>query len=430
MAKKHEPYAPRWLKLDNAGLIYPPSRSRNWAAMFRVAATLDECIDPTALQSALKIVMKRMPSFAYRLRRGVFWYYLERMADAPVIQQDVINPMVPMDLPGNRHFMFRVRYYDRRIAVEVFHALTDGTGAMIFLSTLVAQYLKQKGEQNIAAGGMVLNAKDRVSDAELQDSFLQYARSARSSRLERAAYRIVGTPAKRHRIIITTGTMSAKDVLEKAKAYGVTVTTLFAAVLLETLLQKQKSDPSKKMRKRPVKVSIPVNLRPFYNSVTLRNFASYINVGVEGAWGDYSFEELLSRVKHQLGLELTEKGLNARFSANVWDEYNPVIRGLPLMIKAPFMKFMYRWQGDRYCTMTMSNLGMVRLPESVACHIERLDFLLGAASGNPVNCAVATIGDTVSINFTRTITESSIEQGFFTRLIKLGIPVVIQSNRR
>ena len=33
--------APEWLKLDNAGKIYPATRSFGWMAVYRLSVTLD-----------------------------------------------------------------------------------------------------------------------------------------------------------------------------------------------------------------------------------------------------------------------------------------------------------------------------------------------------------------------------------------------------
>ena len=125
-----QPAPPEWFKLDNAAKIYPAAKSRNWTALFRLSATLTEPVDPAILHEAQKSTLKRFPSFALKLRRGMFWYYLERMEGEPALQQDVANPCVRMDLRENRGFMFRVRYHENRIAVEIFHVLTDGTGGL------------------------------------------------------------------------------------------------------------------------------------------------------------------------------------------------------------------------------------------------------------------------------------------------------------
>ena len=285
MAKTGGGDIPAWLKLDNAAKIYPASRTRGWAAMFRLSVTLTEPIDPTLLAKAQRTVLKRFPTFAYRLRRGLFWYYLERMEGEPELQQDVGNPLVRMDLRENGRFLYRVRYHDRRIAVEFFHALTDGTGALSFLMTLAAEYLRLKKGPRIPAGGPVLDCRDAPAPEEMEDSFLRYARGAGRSRREKPAYHIAGTPERSHFLNITTGIIPSKALIDKAKSYGVSVTVFLTSVLILCFQQIQRGETRRQKARLPVKVMLPVNLRRFYGSKTLRNFASYLNVGVLSEYG-------------------------------------------------------------------------------------------------------------------------------------------------
>jgi hypothetical protein len=421
---------PAWMKLDNAAKIYPPARTRGWTAMFRLSITLTEPIDPDALEKAQTAVLKRIPTFAYRLRRGVFWYYFEHMQGAPELQRDVGNPLVRMDLDENGHFMYRVRYYGRRIAVEFFHALTDGTGGMSFLLTLAAEYLRVKYGLDIPADGPILDCRVPPRPEEMEDSFLRHARDVGASRAERPAYHARGTPEHTHFLNITTGIMPQAAVIAKAKEYGVSVTALFAALLIDGLQEIQFADERKRKRRLPVKVLVPINLRRFYGAKTVRNFASYVNVGVNSQYGRYTFEEILNAVKHTMGLEIVEKTLNARMAANVNAEKNPLIRAMPLIMKAPFMRLMFVLQGDRYNSTTLSNLGVVKLPEAMRAHVSRLDFLLGVPARNPVTCACLSYGGNVYLNFSRRIREPMVERAFFTALVKMGVPVKVESNLR
>lgn len=130
MAKK-ETKSLRWVKLDNAAKIYPAARRKNWSNVFRQSATLVENIDTAVLKSALEITVKRFPSIAARLRKGMFWYYLQQVECAPEIREEYSYPLTYMSKSEMRKCAFRVIVYINRIAVEFFHSLTDGTGALI-----------------------------------------------------------------------------------------------------------------------------------------------------------------------------------------------------------------------------------------------------------------------------------------------------------
>ena len=134
----------RWMRLDNAAKIYPAAKRRNWNNFFRLSVTLTEPIDTAVLRAALDVTVRRFPSIAVRLRRGAFWYYLEEIPKAPDIQPEKSCPLAHVPFGQVRQCAFRVLVYHDRMAVEFFHAVTDGTGGLIFLKTLTAEYLCQK----------------------------------------------------------------------------------------------------------------------------------------------------------------------------------------------------------------------------------------------------------------------------------------------
>ena len=172
MARKNRrTTAPEWLKLDNAAKIYPAVMSRKWMALYRISVTLKDDIDKALLAKALASTLKRIPFFSYRLRHGFFWYYLDRQQTAPAIEEDVANPCVRMVINSDNPHLFRVRCWRRRIAIEVFHALTDGTGGMTFLMTMTAEYMRLKYGIAPAAAPYVLDIRQNASQAEFEDSF-------------------------------------------------------------------------------------------------------------------------------------------------------------------------------------------------------------------------------------------------------------------
>ena len=420
----------RWMKLDNAAKIYPAAKSRNWTALFRLSALLTEPVDPMLLARAQQSTLRRFPGFALRLRHGFFWYYLEHNEGAPIIQRDVANPCVRMDLRENDGFMFRVRYYGRRIALEVFHVLADGTGGFCFLKTLVAEYLKLRYGAEIPRDAQILDCSEQPRPDELEDSYLKYARRVSRSRREADSYRIVGTDEERNFMNIVTGVAPADRVLACAKAQGVTLTEFLTGVLIQSICRIQRQDHSRRRRNQPVKICIPINLRRFYPTNTMRNFASYVNVGIEPRYGEYTLAETCKAVHFAMGLEVTEKMLNAKIAANVNTERNAALRATPLFLKKPAMKFAFRLKGDRKSSSTISNLGRTELPPEMARYVERLDFMLGSLCQNRVTCACVSYRNQLVINFTRAIRESAVERNFFTALVKLGIPVRIESNQR
>jgi len=418
-----------WMKLDNAGKIYPAAKSRSWTALFRLSANLTEDVDPAILEQAQKSTLKRFPSFALKLKVGLFWYYLEHNEGMPEVQEDVANPCVRMKMKENNYFMFRVRYYKKRIAVEIFHALTDGTGGLCFLRTLVAEYLRIKYGANIPRDNKILDCTMEPSADETEDAFLKFARNTVQSRKEQNAYHIVGTDEDAGGINMTTGIMTASDILQKAKEKNVTLTEYLTAVMVASIDAIQKRHVRIMQFRKAVKICVPVNLRSFYKTNTMRNFASYINPGIEPRYGDYTFDEILREIHHRMGFELIEKNVNAKISTNVNTEKNRFLRLTPLFIKNMAMKISFNLIGDRKTSTVLSNLGRVDLPAEMKKYVTRFEFIIGPLNRNKISCAAITYEGKFYLNVTRTIKEPEFERELYTRLVKLGIPVMIESNK-
>lgn len=420
----------RWMRLDNAAKIYPAASSRRWHALFRLSATLTEPVDPGVLLQAQRRMVRRFPSFYVRLRRGMFWYYLEGVDECAAVEQDGESPCMPLQRREKRGLRLRVRYRGNRIAVEFFHAITDGTGGLCFLKTLVAEYLSLRYGVAIPRGDGVLDCDEPPHGAELDDSFLANAGDIAIDRTEANAYHLSGDLEPDGFIHLTTACVPLAAVTARAKAFGVSLTAYLTALLIDAACQLQQEDGTARRRRRPVKICVPVNLRRFFPSETLRNFSSYVNPGVETRLGTYTLEEIVQAVHHYMGTEATAKRLGAKFTANVSSERNAALRLAPLFLKNVAMKCAFLMVGDRKTTTILSNLGLVTLPDAMAAHVSRMEFVLGPLSRNPVACAALSYGDTLCLNLTSTLREPALERAFLTRLVRQGVPVRVESNQR
>jgi len=416
------------LPLDNAAKIYPPAMTQQWTALFRISATLTEPIEPKILEEAQKRTLQRFPSMSMRLRQGFFWYYLDHIDGCPPILPDVNNPCMRMDFSETKGFSFRVRYYDRRIAVEIFHVLSDGTGGMCFLKTLVAEYLTLKYGVSIPRDHQILDCNMPPDPLEYEDSYLRYGSSFAIPERALRAYHITGTSVPQNLLRVITGTIPIDALKAKAHEHNATVNEFLTALLLLTIADFKHHHGNQK--NRPVVICVPINLRTLFPSRTMRNFASYANISIDTRLGEYTLEETVQLVRHQMGLDANAKRLCAKFSDNVNIEKNPLLRAAPLFLKKPVMQFAYRKEGDRKSSICFSNLGKTTLPPEMEQYVTRCEFMLGSLLENPVTCAASAYRDDVYITFTRTIEETEIEREFFRKLIRLGIPVKIESNRR
>lgn len=417
-----------WVRLDNAAKIYPAARRRNWTNVYRQSVTLHEEVDIAVLKSALRVTVKRFPTIAARLRKGLFWYYLQQVEHTPDIQEEYSYPIVYMSKEEVRKCAFRVIAYKNRIAVEFFHSLTDGNGALVFLKNLVAEYLEQRHGIAIPFENGIVDRREPPQAEELEDCFPKYAGKVLASRKNTNAWHMYGTPTKRGYLHATCFKLPVKDALELAHRYNVTLTAFVSAVMMLALLNLQHEKNPLGKNLKPIKLLIPINLRQLFPSKTLRNFAMYTIPEIDPRLGEYTLEEVCKLVHHKMGLEFTAKHMSKVIATNVHDEQNPLVRLIPLPLKNAVMKLIFDTVGERKSCLTLSNLGKIAIPERMASYIQRFDFILGVQAATPYNCGMLSYGDTLYINFIRDIKEAELERHFHAVLQQLGLPVAVESN--
>ena len=420
----------QWMRLDNAAKIYPAALRKKWSNVFRLSATLSEPVDRDVLRAALDVTLRRFPSIGVRLRKGIFWFYLERVPGVPEITEEQSYPLVHMSYASIRECAFRVVVYKNRIAVELFHALTDGTGGMIFLKTLLAEYLSRKYGISVPNTDGVLCRMDEPSPAELEDSFIKNAGTVSAGRKEATAYRLTGTTEPDGFVHLTTFMLDAAEVKARAHEYSATVTEFLTAAMMQAILRLQAEKVPHRSRRKPVKVLVPVNLRSLFPSKTLRNFALFITPELDPKLGDYSFDEICKAVHHRMGIDNTAKQMSMKIAANVNSEKSPILKVMPLFVKNAAMKAVFDAVGERKSCLCMSNLGNVRLPEVMRQYVTRMDFIIGVPSCSAYNCALLSYGGTTYINLVRSIEEPELEMHFYKVLRELGIHVKVESNQR
>lgn len=420
----------QWLKLDNAAKIYPAALRKNWSNVFRLSANLSEPVDIDILRTALDVTIRRFPSIGARLRRGLFWFYLERIPELPEISEEKSCPLVHMPYAAIRKCGFRVLVYKDRIALEIFHALTDGTGGLIFLKTLLAEYLSRKHGISIPATDGVLGRLEEPSAEELEDSFLKNAGCVSASRRESNAYQLSGTREPDGFINLTTMMLDAEAVKLKAHEYSVSVTEFLCAAMMEAILRQQAEKEPRRSRRKPVKVMIPVNLRSLFPSKTLRNFALFVTPELDPKLGEYSFYEICRAVHHRMGMEVTAKQMSTKIATNVNSERSLMLKVMPLFVKNAAMKAVFDSVGECKSCLGMSNLGAVKLPEAMRPYIRRMDFIIGVPAKAPYNCALLSYGGTLNINIVRSIQEAELEMHFYQVLREQGLHVKVESNQR
>lgn len=426
MATKQE--RPTWYPLDNAGLLYSAIQKENYSAVYRFSALMREKVDPAALQQAVDKTMPRFPGFGVRIRRGAFWCYLEpNPAPGPFVRPDMANPCQPVRFKEDNGWLIRFFYYETRISMEVFHAVSDGPGSTIFFRTLLAVYLRELGH-SIPEGPGILDITQPPRKEELEDAYARYAgKKLLRGKLEKTAFPNTSPKEPFYTLNVTTGLVPVDQVRKAAKAYQATITEYLTAMLLQSILENQAQRHFKKPR--PVALAIPINLRPWFPSETLRNFILTMRPCVDPTLGEYSFPELIQQVRSYMQLHASRQEMQAKLTGNVRFASSHFLQLVPLPLKNIVMAYSYQLVGVRPYSGTYTNPGPFQVPPAMAPHIQRMEAMLGQATRPSPHCTSISYGNTMAITFTNTGTSSETERRFFTHLVQEGIPVKIESNR-
>ena len=409
----------KWRKLDNAALAFPLVTGKNDTRVFRFYCQLKETVDGEVLQQALDQTMKKYPLFQAVLRKGLFWFYLERRDIHATVKQEKRPPCSSLYIPDKKSLLFQVSYHNNCINFEVFHGLTDGTGAMNFLEELVQNYLILAHPETELP--RVEHEEEITPGDQEEDSFSQYYSSEipRNKEKKPAAVKLKGEKLVHSDMDITEVILNVKETLAKARSYGVSITILLTAMLLCSI---QEEIPRNR-QKKPVTLMIPVNLRNYFPSQSMGNFFGWIEVGYVFE-EDTSFEEVLSSVKQQFQEQLQKDRIAMNMNGYVRIEKNPFVRAVPLEIKKFFLMAGANL-GSRSITAVYSNIGIIRLPEEYKEYIERFGIFASTDSLQLCSCSY---GEQLVLGFTSKIPDDSIQRNFMKMLKKEEISYKEEKN--
>ena len=417
-----------WYPLDNAAMVYSAIQRDDYSAVYRFSAVLREPVDPARLQQAANRVMPRFPGFQVRLRRGVFWYYFDAdPAFLPQVEPDIANPCQPVRFSAHDRLL-RIFWYEKRISIELFHALADGAGALVFLKTLVAEYLRQGGVEVPCTDG-VLDPAEPPDPAEWEDAYPRYATSrVRRGKGGRPAYRHTGTPEPFYTLNVTMGLIPVEALRAAAGRWGATVTEYLAAGLLQALLGLQRREGLR--RERPAALVVPIKQRPWLPTRTLRNCILTARLAVDPELGDYTFAEIVERVHLSLRMQLSRQEMQAQITQNVALQRSPLLRWIPRPLKNRAMALGFWLVGERPYSTTFTNPGVFQAPAALLDRLDRVEMVLGQSYTGPTNCAAISAGGRLTFTFSGTMRESDLERAFFCWLVREGVPVQVISNRK
>jgi hypothetical protein len=408
-----------WYPLDNAAKVYPLSMKHGQMAVFRLSAYLDEPIIPELLQIALDTTIKRFPFFATTIKAGFFWHYIDSTKRRFNAEPESDLPCKPMNVSISGAQSFRVLYYQNRISVEFFHILTDGSGGLTFLKTLLAQYMKLQGIEVPSAMG-VLNINDAPTTEEAENGFLKAEPSKKTSGfISKTALQMSGKLSSVKPVQILHFVMDAEKAKNVAKSKDATVTTFMLALIF--LACKYATDDIKGR----LQIQVPVNMRKHYPSTTMRNFSMYCTIKLPIEIVN-SLDDILPEIKKQLTEGSSKENMNEMLNSTI--KMVNSFRFIPLFIKKPAAKVIYGVLGDAVLTTTLSNLGLVELPEGLNEHVTNMDFVLGTGITNRASCSMITVHNNLNLSITKLTADPSFENKISDLLKQFDIPFKVQGS--
>lgn len=410
-----------WSRLDNAAKIFPSTATKRDTKVFRFACELKELVDPIVLQEALDDTMKLFPLYQSMMTRGLFWYYLEPCSQKPVVKLEAKPPLSSLYDANRKGLLFEVTYYRARISLEVYHALSDGTGAMEFLRVLVYHYLIRKYRAQLGRSVPAMDYDASVSQ-QSADSFAKYYNREGTQERHKTkwAHQLRGSRLSENRLRIIEGVAPVKDVLRKAHEYGATLTVFLGAALLCAIGEEM----AVRDKKRPAVLTVPVNLRKYFDSQSARNFFSVINVGYDFQNGSGSFEDVVKGLTSGFEQMLTPEKLGERINMLASIERNFLVRLVPLALKDIVLRIADSFAAGEI-TASLSNIGRVTMPPELSSYIRLFDVF---ASTDILQICVCSFEENLTMSFSSAFVSTDVQRRFFRRLTGMGIPVTISAN--
>ena len=412
-----------WDKLDNTANLFPVIATEQMTNVYRISVSLTEEIDRVLLQEALDRILPKFLTFRMRLRMGVFWYYFEENTKpAPIVREEYSSPGAYIDKSRNNHYMFRVTYYKCRINLEVFHVLTDGAGGITFLKELVYQYLRLKYPKLLEV------EKDKISSGiflDKEDSYVKNFKKGHSKVYKsEKALRLTGERLPKEEMGIVHGYFPVEQLKTASKKYGVTINQYLVGVFVYSIYKEYlKSQPSK----TPINCCVPVNLRPYYDSHTMKNFFAMVSAVFRPEKENYTLEEVLEIVTADLKAQITPENLNNIMSYNVSNERNWILRAVPLFIKNIGIKLVYG-ASARATTATVTNIGNIELRDPYKKYVEHFYTTLSMSKGQNMKGGICSYNGVLTFTFSSVLSDTSIQKRFFQTIAKDGVAVAVESN--
>ena len=399
-----------WRRLDNSAKIFPLSSGKRYSTVFRLSVLLNKDVKPDILQKALIRTLEKYQSFKVKMKKGFFWNYLEANNKTPIVEEEKDYPCKYIDPTLNRGYLFKVTYFNNKINIDIYHALTDGNSGTIFFREVLYTYLEMCYPEE-------LKKEDRITrkiEYTTEDSYIKnYDKKSKSRGSLKRAYKLKGKKIKLGAVSVIHQIINLEQLKDESKKYDATITQYLTAVLMYSIYNQ---NYLKYKGKKPIKICIPVNLKKYFPSKTVSNFFSYIILVGEMEKNELdTFEKMIEFVKKEFKEQLEEKEIINTMSNNVKLGNNPFIKIIPLFLKVLFVRLAYI-EIRKHLSITYSNIGRIGIIGNYQKYIHNFLMLIGPERFEKIKCSSCTFENKIVFTFTSILNDNRIEKCFYNFL--------------
>ncbi|MGN1090691.1 MAG: hypothetical protein ACI4Q6_09860, partial [Huintestinicola sp.] len=254
------------------------------------------------------------------------------------------------------------------------------------------------------------------------DSFSKYYDKSYKKRRQKPvkAFRIKSERLDNNRLLVIEGFAAVKSVIEAAHKYDTTLTVFLTALYIKALSMEMPVES----RRKPIVISIPVNLRPYFPSSTAKNFFGMITVSYTVKGENAELDDIIACVSEAFKKQLKREELAVRMNTLASLEHNPLAKIAPLSLKNAVLREA-RHMAIKRETSVISNVGKITMPSEFDGLIKQFSVFVSTQN---IQLNICSYRDVLQMGITSCYASSDVQRNFFRALTEQGIEVTIRSN--
>ena len=409
-----------WRKLDDQAKVFALASNRNYSSVFRLSVILKEKIDEEILQEALDVALIKYQAFKVRMKRGLFWYYFQENEKKPIVTIENEYPFKKVNTKQNNYYLFKVTYFECKINIDFFHALTDGNGGGEFFKEIIYKYLELKYPNDFE--------KSKQVDLILEDSENAYKKNYKKHSKKTPfpkAYMMKGELLPKGEVGINHFNINLEQIKECSKANQSSLSMYLVAMIAYSIYE---TNYKVNNGNQPINLCVPINLKKYFTSDTISNFFSYMMVSLKLKNNKiYTFEDILDMVKKEFEKKFKIEKIIETMSSDAGMTNKIWVRIVPLFLKKLAVRI-GSLEMKKQFTMTISNIGKIEIDNKYSNYIENFFVILSPDWAEKVKCGICSYENNLVVTFGTLMKDCFIENKFKELLEANKVDFKIEGN--